>query len=147
MVKITFKAENGMCPKFVYKDTVWTILESYTTYELISRPNRVKDVHEFMHTKDVYRFLRNGSDLDNKAFPLRDYEKVKDATGKEWWYASNPYGRTWKHKLVEVVEPRYHGIMTDNYRDCLRLSKEYIQKKIDEEEQESTLFDFIGEEQ
>lgn len=132
---ITFKAENGMCPYFMYDGTLYYILEEKNrsswidgdhTYELRSRKQMVK-VTEYKTAKEIDEVIKGiGAYLYITHFADRAYKK-----GQKLYCVS---GLT----ITERYDYESLSGQFETYAECLEFSKKYIQNIIDEIEGKQT---------
>jgi hypothetical protein len=123
---ITFKAENGMCPYFIYNDTKFYIQDqrqgnewkyclcSFKLEDQVYNFEDIKKAKEFLESKEaVFKYSYSPGDF----YTSRRYNFVIKQNES-------------KIKIIQRFNSEYESGWFDNYLDCLNWSKEYVAKTI-----------------
>lgn len=126
-MKITFKSENGYCPAWEHDGITYFLYEDYDgTWTLKSRK------HGFVAKTRFYKkgnFKVYPSALLHRYFKDKKNVKYERSGHYQFWYWSGMIYATNGEKIIIKYQAKFERPSFDNYLDCLRDAKEYLQEK------------------
>ena len=134
-MEITFKAENGHCPYFIYENTRFYIQDEKQSdqweYSLCSMKLE-KHVYNFKTIEEATEFLDN----------IKAHLEARFSASELWKTKTHIYSLQKDKnniKITERLDYKQESGWFDSYLDCLKWSKEYVAKIIKASEPEQLM--------